>query len=422
MARSTGVPRKAQHENSIELSPSRLQQPAPATTEQPRSAGRTNGGAIHAESAGEELRVRKPTAPQPTSTDSAQKDTTTVPQAVRDRFMNIREKYFFPNGDPAFQDLGTRLTTKSENAEIVRSLVEIAQARGWDEITVGGSKEFKRAVWHEATLQKMAVRGYAPTEADEARVVHAMARRAERSRDTEYAEAPEPGPPGRPPEPQSRPTGDAASPRSNNARSRDNVFRGELIEHGAENYKFDPHEDMSYFIKLRTERGHVIELWGKDFERALKESSSSPKVGDRVEIFYSGNKEVTVPKKERDAQGNVIREYDLRTHRNAWSIESAAFFQERAKLADIVRDPRLDPREVVKQNPQLAGTLAEVRAAELAAGHRFPDDAASQKRLVEAIRIGLADQIRRGEPLRAPLLRDRPRVQERAAAHSPPTI
>src|SRR5690349_8071490 len=144
MARSTGVPRKVPQENSIELSPSRLQETAPRNADQPRSTGRTNGGAIHAESAGDELSARRSPAPQqPTTADADQKDTTTVPQAVQDRFMNIREKYFFPNGDPAFQDLGSKLTTKSENAEIVRSLVEIAQARGWDEITVSGSKEFK---------------------------------------------------------------------------------------------------------------------------------------------------------------------------------------------------------------------------------------------------------------------------------------
>src|SRR5262245_36829795 len=51
-----------------------------------------------------------------------------VPKAVRERFLQVGEKFFFPSGDPAFRDLGRKLTTRSENAEVVRSLIEIAQS------------------------------------------------------------------------------------------------------------------------------------------------------------------------------------------------------------------------------------------------------------------------------------------------------
>jgi len=414
MARNKSAHAASRVENTIEPSAVRVQ-PGPPLAQPTQRALGIDGQASSAERADGSKTGRGLPAPGPASSGGVAKDTTTVPEAVRDRFMSIREKYFFPNGEPAFQDLGVRLTTRSENAEVVRSLVEIAQARGWDEISVGGTKEFKRAVWHEATLQKIAVRGYGPTEVDEARVVQALARRAQRSREEEPAVLPESSASGARSEPRASPEPPRAS-RSTESLPQGNVFRGELLEHGAENYKLDPHEDMSYLVKLRTDAGRVIELWGRDFERAFKESKSAPKVGDRVEVRSIGNKEVTVPRKERDGQGNIIREYDLRTHRNAWTIESAAFLEERAQFAKIVADPSVDPREVVKASPQLAGTMAELRAAELVGQSRYPTDQRAQKGFVDAVRVGLADQIRRGEPLRAPLLRDRPRVQDRGSA------
>ncbi len=83
------------------------------------------------------------------------RDTTSVPESVRDRFLQIKEKWYFENGELAFQDMGTKLSTKSENQEIVRSFVAIAQERGWEEINiVGGTKEFRRAVVAPGLLTK----------------------------------------------------------------------------------------------------------------------------------------------------------------------------------------------------------------------------------------------------------------------------
>src|SRR6266850_2540818 len=69
-----------------------------------------------------------------------------VPQAVRERFVQVRNHYYFPDGTRAFTDRGNRLTTPSENTEVIRSLVGIAQARGWHDLNVRGTERFRREV------------------------------------------------------------------------------------------------------------------------------------------------------------------------------------------------------------------------------------------------------------------------------------
>jgi len=61
---------------------------------------------------------------------------------------------------------------------VVRSLVEIAQARGWASITVKGTDEFRRSAWMEAAQAGMKVAGYQPTALDLAELANRPARNA----------------------------------------------------------------------------------------------------------------------------------------------------------------------------------------------------------------------------------------------------
>jgi Large polyvalent protein-associated domain 7 len=99
-----------------------------------------------------------------------------IPAQVRERFVQVRDHYYFTTGELAFRDHGAKLSTRSENAELVRSLVQIAQTRGWDEITVSGTERFRKQVWREATALGVGVRGYEPSDFERARVIRAMAR------------------------------------------------------------------------------------------------------------------------------------------------------------------------------------------------------------------------------------------------------
>jgi len=418
-------------ENAIEPASLRPQPEQPSGRPEKRE-DRSREGAIRAESSPAAATPRKNAPAGPAVPSGPPRDTSSVPDSVRDRFLQIKEKWYFENGDLAFQDMGTKLSTKSENQEIVRSFVAIAKARGWEEINVvEGTKEFRRAIWHEASLQNIPVRGFTPTDLDEARLVQTMARRREAERQAQHPlplDAPDASDSGAP---RSRPhrrergernreTDPAASMPADKPKR---VLYGTLLAHGAENFQFNPQEDMSYYVKLRTDKGEERVLWGTDLYRALKESLSKAKVGDRIGVMHLGEQPVTVPKEERDSTGRVVKEYDLATHRNSWAVEKAEFFQEREQLARLVRDRSVDAKRAVGVNPALAGTYVALRGAEEYAKKNFTDPH-EQNRFVDVVRRTLARDIKHGAPLYTPALRDRQAANERAAAraHSGPEM
>ena len=93
------------------------------------------------------------------------------------RFLRVDDQFYFPDRSLAFVDRGTSLKAASENQEVVRSLVAIAQARGWEAIRVNGTEIFRRLIWREATGQGLAVRGYSPTDVERAEVEREIGKR-----------------------------------------------------------------------------------------------------------------------------------------------------------------------------------------------------------------------------------------------------
>jgi len=89
-----------------------------------------------------------------------------VPDAVVRRFLKVEQQYYFPDKSLAFVDHGNKLATRGVHPEVVRSLVEIAKARGWDIISVKGTEEFRRSTWMEAAQNGLKVVGYQPTKLD----------------------------------------------------------------------------------------------------------------------------------------------------------------------------------------------------------------------------------------------------------------
>jgi hypothetical protein len=100
--------------------------------------------------------------PTPAVTDKS----TVVPDFVASRFLRVKDEYYFPDRTPAFSDRGNKLATRGNDAEVVKSLVEIAIARGWTTITVKGTDEFRRSAWMEAAQRGLSVVGYKPSELD----------------------------------------------------------------------------------------------------------------------------------------------------------------------------------------------------------------------------------------------------------------
>ncbi len=330
----------------------------------------------------------------------ATEDHHTVPEHVRRRFVQVGRKYYFPDGARAFTDRGRRLTTPSENTEVIRSLVTIAQARGWREIVVRGTDSFRREAWFAAQRMGLEVRGYRPTSFEQARLVRTLASR-------------QPGPDE--PTNHSPPASEAAqSGRRGRATPRSNdqdLIVGRLLQHGRAPFQHDRHQPMSYFIKLETGQVERV-IWGVDLERALSESATKPQAGDEIGLRAVRKDSVTVKAAKRDQAGNVVGEQNLDALRNRWVVEKRTFFDVRRGAADKLRDRNVQAREAVKVHPELVGTYLQIRAAELAAKKlKDPED---QRRFVSAVRGALADSVARGEA--AP----RVRIRERTRSGPPP--
>jgi hypothetical protein len=342
-------------------------------------------------------------APGSTSPQTEAADSNEVPEHIRRQFIQIGRKYYFADGARAFTDRGRSLTTPSENTEVIKSLVTIAQTRGWNEISVRGTERFRKEAWFAARVVGLEVHGYRPSEFEQGRLIRTIARQNEGpSMGHAYAETASydrATNPRRVASPTSREETAAAR-----RHARGVLLTGTFLEYGRAPYHHDPHERMSYFIKLETARGDRV-IWGVDLERAFKESLTRPELGDTIGLRAVRQDAVKVKAAERDPEGQVIAERDVETHRNRWIVEKHAFFQARAAAAQTLGDPAIDPKQAVKQYPELVGTYLQVRAAEIAA-RRFRDPEDRQK-FVAAVRSSLAASVARGEPLPPVRLRER---------------
>jgi hypothetical protein len=336
-----------------------------------------------------------------------------VPEEIKQRFVQVGNKYHFPDGARAFTDHGNRLTSPSENSEVIKSLISIAQARGWSDITVSGTERFRKEAWFAARLAGLKVRGYTPTEFEQGRLIRNLARESGRERTAPAATATSGsvtrltngGTNARDP-------GDTREARVQPRERQRTLQVGRLVDHGAAPYLHDPQNATSYFVRIETQNGER-DVWGVDLQRALKESLTRPQVGDEIGIRALRRDAVKVSRPELDADGRVIGKKELETHRNAWVVEKREFFRERAQAARILRDTSLDRQAAVRAHPELLGTYLQLHAAELAAKTlRSPED---QRRFVASVREALADSVARGEPLPPVPLKEPARSREARA-------
>src|SRR6202795_183733 len=121
-------------------------------------------------------KLTKAQTPEASSPPQTAASPRAVPEEIARRFVQVKNKYYFPDGALGFTDRGNRITTTSENTEVVRSLVDIAKARSWQEIIVRGTERFRKEVWIAASVAGLQVRGYKPTEFEQSHLVRTLAR------------------------------------------------------------------------------------------------------------------------------------------------------------------------------------------------------------------------------------------------------
>jgi putative DNA primase/helicase len=393
-----GSERQGEAENSVRAS-------NPRTL---RETAKRGAGADPIAAAATEDRAASPAGSAKSPSQQANADSGAVPEAIRRQFVQVGRKYYFADGTRAFTDRGRSLTTPSENTEVIKSLVTIAQARGWSEIAVRGTERFRREAWFSARLAGLEVRGYRPSAFEEGRLIRTLARQSEGPASVDDAAE------GTAVE-GVRDRNRIASPSREEPRQKRGVLlTGKLVEHGRAPYHHDPHERMSYFVKIETSRGDRV-IWGIDLERAFRESLTQPQVADAIGLRAVRQEQVKVRAAKRDPEGQVIGERELTTHRNRWIVEKQTFFKARAAAAETLRNPTISPKQAVRQHPELVGTYLQVHAAEIASRRfRDPED---QRTFVERVRSSLAASIARGEPV--PPVRLRERSTKRVERRSP---
>jgi putative DNA primase/helicase len=339
------------------------------------------------------------------ATSEAQRDV--IPDAVQGRFIQVGRQFYFPDGAEAFTDHGRRLTTRSENAVVIQSMVAIAQARGATELQVSGSEFFRKEAWFAARVAGLDVRGYTPSELEQERVARAVGRRDASARgeaaETNALQAPS----ATRPERAAAPAAPAAS----------DLIVGRLIDHGVAPFQHRPDRAMSYYVRLETERGEV-EHWGLDLERALRQSLSRPGIGDEVGLRKVGSDPVTVRASKRDAQGREIGQEAISARRNQWVLEKKEFVDERARMAALFRDASVSAAEATRRHPELDGSYVHLQMGNALAEERFKSKL-HREQFVEHLREYLARRIEQGQPLDPVPLRPRrgdgqdPKVHDR---------
>jgi putative DNA primase/helicase len=339
--------------------------------------------------------------------DARRKAGDAVPSDVRDRFVQVGRNFYFPDGAHAFTDRGRRLVSPSENTEVVRSLVEIAKARGWDEVVVSGTERFRKEAWAAGQLAGVTVRGYRASEFEKETLARAVARRRQQGErvDDETFAARSP-----------RDARDRAAP----SRERgDELIRGRMVDHGAAPYLHRRGEPPSYFVTVETLRG-LRTVWGQDLARAVKESLTQPKAGDEIGLRVVAREPVTVKRLLRGEDGRSLEVGDAQVSRNRWVVEKAAFYDERAAAADLLRNAEVKPLAAVRERPELTGTYLYLKGAEEVAKQKIRDPA-DQQRFVSLVRAALADSIERGEPMPAVRIRERAAKPARKVEREQPT-
>jgi putative DNA primase/helicase len=345
-------------------------------------------------------------APSATATDNSRR-TLRVPDSVQERFIHIGNKFHFPDGTEAFTQQGNRLTTRSENAVVIQSMVAIAREQGAGPVTVGGTEFFRKEAWFAGNLAGLEVKGYEPTEFERERLARAIAARRSPAADGKSVASGE----------RESPSSPSAERGVDRRQQGSDLIVGRLVDHGAAPYSHDPKQTLSYFVRIETERGDR-EIWGVDLERAFRHSLSTPGIGDVVGLRAIGKEAVTVLSTKTDAEGRQIGTEPLDTHRNQWIVERKSFLDERRQMAEVLRDTSLSATDAIRRHPELEGSYLQLQMGGALADDRFRSKE-QREQFVEHLRAHLAQRIEFGQPLEPVHLRAaeersvQPRSQDR---------
>lgn len=305
-----------------------------------------------------------------------------TPEALLKRYLQAQNKYYFRDEDKeglvAFEDKGKRISTEHNDPAVARSMVELAEAKGWSALKVKGTEEFRREVWLQASLRGLQIQGYQPRDVDLAKLQDLQKEEARDKSRNSIERAPErerATPSAGPLDKEAvvdeqraglsqrqltaietikavmRERGDsekAVEMAANIAAERfntDRIFVGTVLEHGPAPYEHKEGGEPNYYIKLQTSSGERT-VWGVDLDRAV--TAGKANVGDQIALAYQGFKTVTVTVKERDESGKVIGEKEITTNRNSWDVSRLDAVRDAAREKLLEAASRAERQPLVK--------------------------------------------------------------------------
>ena len=305
-----------------------------------------------------------------------------TPDALLKRYLQAQNKYYFRDDDRegliAFEDKGKRISTEHNDPAVARSMVDLAEAKGWSALKVKGTEEFRREVWLQASLRGLQIQGYQPRDVDLAKLKDLQQEESrdksrnsiERAPERERA-APAAGPVEKEAVVDEQQAGlskrqltaieaikavmrqrgdsekavDMAASIAAERFNTDRVYVGTVLEHGAAPYEHKEGGEPNYFVKLQTATGERT-VWGVDLDRAI--GAGKADVGDQIALAYQGFKTVTVTVKERDEAGTVIGEKEILTKRNAWDVSRLDAVRDAAREKLLEAAGRAERQPLVK--------------------------------------------------------------------------
>jgi hypothetical protein len=113
-------------------------------------------------------------------------------------------------------------------------------------------------------------------------------------------------------------------------------------------------ESDSFYITVQTSQG-PRQLWGKDLERAISESKSHVRVGDKIGVRITRQEEVTVATADGKKESRT---------RNHFEVEKATYIVARQRAARHIVEESLNARHALKEGKVVAASILVANAAE----------------------------------------------------------
>ena len=113
----------------------------------------------------------------------------------------------------------------------------------------------------------------------------------------------------------------------------------EVVEFGKAKYKFDEKAKDSFYVKYKTTKDEIIDIWGEDLERVVKENDV--KVGEFVKFKVTDKTPVEVQTKKLNKKTNKWTVYKKTALKNVWDCSILGRAEKDLKMASKTSDRKV---------------------------------------------------------------------------------